>query len=99
MDKYKIMIVDDEEDVREGIASRINWDKLGYVVAAVAENGQDALEKAENCHLDVVLTDIKMPFMNGLDMSAHLTRINTSVSSDTFIGLRTYSSTLSLIAA
>jgi len=74
VDKYKIMIVDDEEDVREGIVSRINWDKLGYVVAAVAENGQDALEKAENYDLDVVLTDIKMPFMNGLDMSAQLTR-------------------------
>ena len=74
MDKYKIMIVDDEEDVREGIAGRINWDKLGYQVAAVAENGRDALEKAESCELDVVLTDIKMPYLDGLEMSARLIR-------------------------
>ena len=79
MEKYKIMIVDDEEDVREGIVSRINWDKLGYTVAAVAENGQDALVKAENCELDVVLTDIKMPFMDGLEMSERLTRMQPGI--------------------
>lgn len=72
MDIYKIMIVDDEADVREGIVRHLDWDMLGFEVFAEAENGQDALEKAEACEIDVVLTDIKMPFMDGLTMCTRL---------------------------
>ena len=66
MDLYKVMLVDDEEEAREAIAGCINWEEIGYVVAAKADNGEDALEKAEQCAPDVVLTDIHMPFMDGL---------------------------------
>jgi len=76
MEKYKIMIVDDEADVREGIASHINWDKLNMEVVGLAENGQDALDKAENCEVDIVLTDIKMPFLDGLEMSRSLLKLH-----------------------
>jgi two-component system response regulator YesN len=76
MEKYKIMIVDDEADVREGIASHINWDKLNMEVVALAENGQDGLDKAENCEVDIVLTDIKMPFLGGLEMSRLLLKLH-----------------------
>lgn len=69
---YRIMIVDDEYEVREGIAGRIDWNAAGFTVVATAENGQDALEKAESLSLDVVLTDIKMPFMDGLTLGAEL---------------------------
>ncbi len=79
MDRYKIMIVDDEAEVREGIVRYIDWDKLGFSVVAEAENGQDALEKAEGVDLDVVLTDIKMPFMDGLAMGAELVKIHPAV--------------------
>jgi two-component system response regulator YesN len=70
--EYKIIIADDEADTREGIVSRIDWKSLGYSQAIEAENGQDALEKAELEKVDVVLTDIKMPFMDGLEMSRRL---------------------------
>lgn len=76
MGKYKIMIVDDEADVREGIASHINWDKLHMEVVGLAENGKDALEKAENYEVDIVLTDIKMPFFDGLEMSRQLLKLH-----------------------
>lgn len=76
MGKYKIMIVDDEADVREGIASHINWDKLHMEVVGLAENGKDALEKAENYEVDIVLTDIKMPFLDGLEMSRQLLKLH-----------------------
>lgn len=76
MERYKIMIVDDEADVREGIASHVDWDKLHMEVVGLAENGQDALDKAENCEVDIVLTDIKMPFLDGLEMSRQFLKIH-----------------------
>ncbi len=72
MPEYRIMIVDDESEVREGIASRVDWKAAGFTIVATAENGQDALEKAEFVDLDVVLTDIKMPYMDGLTLGAEL---------------------------
>lgn len=75
MQKYRIMIVDDEADVREGIVRHIDWESLGFEIVAEAENGRDALDKAENTEMDVVLTDIKMPFIDGLQLSAELTKM------------------------
>lgn len=71
---YKIMIVDDEAEVREAIKRKIDWKILGFEIAADAENGRDALEKAETLDLDVVMTDIKMPFMDGLELGAELSK-------------------------
>ena len=47
MGLYKVMLVDDEEEVRQAIEKRINWEEIGFEVVAGAENGEDALEKAE----------------------------------------------------
>ena len=74
MSLYKIMIVDDEAEVRQAIARKIDWKAVGFEIVADAENGRDALEKAEALELDVVLTDIKMPFMDGLELGAELSR-------------------------
>lgn len=68
MDYYKVMLVDDEEEVREAMKRRIDWESIGFTVIATAENGEDALEKAELYDPDVVMTDIQMPFMDGLTM-------------------------------
>lgn len=68
MDLYKVILVDDEEEVREAIRRRINWEEIGFTVVGTAENGEDALELAESMEPDVVMTDIQMPFMDGLTM-------------------------------
>ena len=68
MDLYKVILVDDEEEVREAIRRRINWEEIGFTVVGTAENGEDALELAESLEPDVVMTDIQMPFMDGLTM-------------------------------
>ena len=68
MDLYKVILVDDEEEVREAIRKRINWEEIGFTVVGTAENGEDALELAETCEPDVVMTDIQMPFMDGLTL-------------------------------
>ncbi len=69
---YNVMLVDDEEEVRLAIEKKINWHELGFDVVATAENGQDALEKALENQPDVVMTDINMPFLNGLEFSKQL---------------------------
>lgn len=83
---YRIMVVDDEAEVRQGIARKIDWAALGFEIVADAENGLDALEKAENLELDVVLTDIKMPFMDGLQFGAELARRKSAVKLIIFSG-------------
>lgn len=83
---YRILLVDDEEEIRQGIIRKIEWERLGFVVAGDAENGLDALEKAEHLHPDVVMTDIKMPFMNGLELGEKLRIIMPSVKMIIFSG-------------
>ena len=78
MKNYKAMIVDDEAEVREGIAERLDWERLGFDVAAQAENGLDAIEKAECNEVDLLITDIKMPFMDGLSMIAEFRMLHPS---------------------
>lgn len=66
---YKLMLVEDEEDVREGIIQEIDWSALGYEIIGTAENGKEALELIERSVPDVVVTDIQMPFMDGMQLS------------------------------
>jgi two-component system response regulator YesN len=69
---YKLIIVDDEEEVRKGVLKKIEWDKYGFEIVGEAENGREALDIAERTFPDVVITDIKMPFMNGIELAKHL---------------------------
>lgn len=69
---YKLILVDDEEEVRKGILQKIEWEKYGFTIAGEAENGREALEIAEKTLPDVVITDIKMPFMDGLKLSKQI---------------------------
>jgi two-component system response regulator YesN len=73
------MLVDDEPDAREAIARCVKWEEIGYTVVAEAENGEEALEKAEQFAPDVVLTDIQMPFMDGLTFCKKLKELMPQV--------------------
>lgn len=73
MELYRVLLVDDEEDIRVGISQKMDWEGLGFSLVGQAENGRDALELAESLKPDVVLTDIKMPFMDGLELCSILT--------------------------
>ncbi|OPH50694.1 DNA-binding response regulator [Paenibacillus ferrarius] len=66
---YKLLLVDDEEDVREGVVREVDWDAIGFEVVETAENGREALEMVERLQPDLVVTDIQMPFMNGLQLA------------------------------
>lgn len=72
MELYRIILVDDEEEVRKSIIRKISWEEAGFFVAGDAENGEDALEKIEALEPDVVLTDIRMPYMDGLTLAERI---------------------------
>ncbi|WP_105618825.1 response regulator [Vallitalea okinawensis] len=66
---YNVLLVEDEEMVRKAIIQIIDWRKLGFNLVGEASNGEEALEVLEKEKVDLVLTDICMPFMDGLDLS------------------------------
>ena len=72
MEEYRVLLADDEEEIRVGISRKIDWTALGFALVGEAGNGEEALELAEQLHPDVVLTDIKMPFMDGLELCRRL---------------------------
>jgi len=74
MEQYKVILVDDEAEVIDMIEKKIHWNDLGFEVAGSATNGVKALELVEKLQPDVVLTDIKMPYMDGLELSRRLNR-------------------------
>ncbi|MCK5129482.1 MAG: response regulator [Clostridiales bacterium] len=66
---YKLLIVDDEEEVRHGIVKKIDWSQFNFVVIGEAENGREALDIIEDNIPDIIITDISMPLMNGLELA------------------------------
>ncbi|RKP57240.1 response regulator [Cohnella endophytica] len=69
---YKLLIVDDEALVREAIKEQMDWAKLGFECVGDCEDGLEALEFIRRETPDVVLTDIGMPFMDGLELTREL---------------------------
>ncbi|MDK2808624.1 MAG: two-component system, response regulator YesN [Clostridiales bacterium] len=69
---YKVLLVDDEPEVMLAVIKKMDWENLGFEVVGYAQNGEEALEMAELEVPDVVMTDIKMPFMDGLTLSKKL---------------------------
>lgn len=69
---YKLLIVDDEPRLRNGISNYFPWNETGFEVLHEADNGKQALEFIENNHVDVVLSDIRMPIMSGIDLAREI---------------------------
>ncbi|TCN01397.1 two-component system response regulator YesN [Paenibacillus sp. BK033] len=65
---YRVMIVEDEFIVRYGIRSMIDWEKIGLEVTGEAANGKEALELIRRDPPDILITDIKMPVMDGIQL-------------------------------
>lgn len=68
----KLMIVDDEKLLRNGFKHMTDWDSKGIHIISEAINGQDALIKIQQNIPDIVLTDINMPVMNGIELTKRI---------------------------
>ena len=65
---YQVLIVDDEPIVKIALRSMLDWGSLGFHICGTASNGQEALEMAERMHPDLIICDLKMPVMDGIDL-------------------------------
>lgn len=74
MEPIKVFIVEDEVIVREGIRDMIPWEQYGFVFSGEASDGEVALPLVRKIRPDILITDIKMPFMDGLSFSRLVTR-------------------------
>ena len=78
---HKLIIVDDEKIIRDGLTSFVNWKALGFEVVGTFSDGKDALEYINTKEVDVVFTDIKMSKVNGLELAEYIykNKINIKV--------------------
>ena len=81
MINFTIILADDEQQILYGMKNGIDWENLGFSVVGTAQNGKEALELIEEYHPDLLISDIKMPFMDGLELSKtiHENYINTKI--------------------
>lgn len=75
MKTYKLLYVDDDEIIRQGVEHNIDWRKNGVELVGVADNGVKGLEMIKTCLPEIVLTDIRMPFMDGIQLTEAVTRL------------------------
>ena len=68
----KVLVVEDEEMIRKGIVLAVDWAALDCVVVGEASNGAQALEAVERYDPSLIITDLKMPVMDGLEMLRQL---------------------------
>lgn len=64
----RLLIVDDEPLVQIGIKSMLDWAELGIEICGTASNGRDALNLIEKLSPHIIITDLKMPIMDGLEL-------------------------------
>jgi two-component system, response regulator YesN len=69
---YKVILVDDEKSICEGLQRMIQWEQYGFEVCDAARNGEEALCKIKMHIPDLIVTDIRMPYMNGLQLIEHV---------------------------
>ena len=72
MEKLKVVIVEDEYYVRKGIIQSFDWEKVGCEIVGEASNGKTGIEVVEDSKPDLVIVDVEMPVMDGIEMVRHL---------------------------
>jgi DNA-binding NarL/FixJ family response regulator len=71
----RILIVDDHEIVRQGVRSVILKSRPEWIVCGEATNGKDAIQQAVDLHPDVVILDVSMPVMNGIEAATQISKV------------------------
>ena len=71
----RVFLVDDETLIRTGMKKLLDWESLGFTVVGEAENGRDALPQILSLSPHLVLTDLKMPFVGGLELARQVREV------------------------
>ncbi len=71
---YKLLIVDDESEIRNGLSQYFPWREVGFEIAGLAENAEQALQLLGSVNIDAMLCDIRMPGMLGIDLAETVSR-------------------------
>lgn len=87
----KLMIVDDEIEIRKGISNKINWAGNGILVCGEAGNGREAIPIINETHPDILLVDVRMPIMNGLELVEYLSENRPDIKSIILSGFDDFS--------
>lgn len=69
---YKLIIADDEEIIRSGLKDIVNWQRLGFEIAGTFADGREVIAFLEDNTVDVVLSDIKMTFVSGMEVARYI---------------------------
>ena len=85
----KVLLVDDEPFIVQGLSLLLDWEKEGCEIAATAQNGKEALAYLRSNKVDLIIADIKMPEMTGLELLETIRR--EQVSDAYFVILSGYS--------
>ncbi len=86
----KVMIIDDEEIIREGLKTTVDWEELGCEIAGEAEDGESGYKAALTVKPDLIFTDIRMPGMDGLQMIARLREVKSACKIIILTGFRDF---------
>lgn len=65
---FRVLIVEDEDMIRKGLRYTFDWNKADCIIVGEASNGKDGIDKIEELDPDIVIVDINMPIMNGINM-------------------------------
>jgi len=76
---YTVIVADDEEELRKALIRKVDWEAAGFRVIGEAENGAEALELVEKLAPDLLLSDIKMPFMSGIELARAVREIRPTM--------------------
>ena len=76
---YKLLIVDDEEIIRFSFKKLFNWTKHNIDLVHECSNGKEALDYLTNNEVDILITDIKMPIMDGLEATREIRKENKDI--------------------
>ncbi|RAV20793.1 response regulator [Paenibacillus contaminans] len=74
-DNMTMILIDDIRSVTEGIATQIDWERHGITICGKAQNGEDGMRLIESCKPDIILTDIRMPKLDGIALTQRVKQL------------------------
>lgn len=76
---YTVVVADDEDELRQALCAMLPWEELGFRLVGDAANGLEALELVERLEPDLLITDIQMPFISGIDLARQAREIRPAI--------------------